>query len=259
MKWLGALFSIFLFSFLYLPMLVLVVLSFNEAKRGSAWLGFSWKWYERLFHNPDLINPFFTSLEIALSSAVLSAFLGLCVGYLIVRGGKFNREAMSWASYLPIMLPEIVLGLSLLSFFVWIGFPLGRMSVLLGHVAFGTAYVAVLVRARLSQADPLLEDAAYDLGSNRRKTFIKVVLPQLTTTLISGMMMVFTLSFDDFIISFFLAGVGVTTLPMKVYSMLKFGVTPEVNALCALILMGSFLLVTTSLLYLRSLDGQRHV
>jgi len=247
-KGLGIFNTIFVFGvfvFLYAPMVVLVALSFNSARRGSQWEGFTFNWYQKLFNNPVILESFQTSLEIALLAALLSCLLGLCVGYTSQRG--YRKSTMLLGIYLPIVLPEIVIGLSLLSFFVWLGVPLGKTSIILAHASFGTAYVATLVRNRLLTLDPLLEDAAKDLGAADSQVFFGVLLPQLLTPLMAGALMVFTLSFDDFIVAFFLAGVGVTTLPLKIYSMLKFGVTPEINALCALILCMSIVLVILSL------------
>jgi spermidine/putrescine transport system permease protein len=162
----------------------------------------------------------------------------------VVRGQSSQRRILEKLATLPIVLPDILQGLSLLCFFVWISLPLGQTSVVIAHSAFGTAYVATLVKARLASMDPLLEEAASDLGAKQSKIFFKIILPQLSPAVISGMLMVFTLSFDDFSVAFFTAGVGATTLPLKIYSMLKFGVSPEVNALSALILGASLILVT---------------
>jgi spermidine/putrescine transport system permease protein len=242
------------FVFLYAPMIVLVVLSFNSAKRGSEWAGFTLDWYSKLFNNPPILESFQTSIEIAVLAAALSCLLGLCVGYTSQRGSKRSKPTMMMGIYLPIVLPEIVIGLSLLSFFVWLGIPMGRTSIVLAHASFGTAYVATLVRNRLLGLEPMLEDAAKDLGATDSQVFFKVIFPQLIAPLMAGAVMVFTLSFDDYIVSFFMAGVGVTTLPLKVYSMLKFGVTPEINALCALILCMSIFLVVSSLKIQKSLQ-----
>jgi spermidine/putrescine transport system permease protein len=180
---------------------------------------------------------------VAILTGALSGVLGLAVGWSLVRGPKALKVPLGGAVALPILLPDVLLGVSLLCFLVWVGFPLGRVSIVLGHCTFGTAYVAVLVRSRMAALDPLLEDAATDLGAGRAHTFLNVTLPQLLPALASGVLIAFTLSFDDFIISFFTAGVGATTLPLKIYSMLKFGVSPEVNALSVLILAVSLALV----------------
>ncbi len=238
-------FGVFLiYVFLFLPMVVLVALSFNNASRGTQWQGFTFSWYEKLSENQAILEALSRSLEIAVEATLLSAFLGLCVGISMSRTHGFRKTILQKLATLPIVLPEIVQGLSLLCFFVWLTIPLGEFSVVIAHTAFGTAYVATLVKARLTAMDPLLEEAAADLGATQSKILVKITLPQLWPAMVSGMLMVFTLSFDDFIVAFFTAGVGATTLPLKIYSMLKFGVSPEVNALSALILCASFLLVT---------------
>jgi len=233
-----------IYVFLFLPMVVLVVLSFNSASRGVAWQGFTTSWYAKLMHNQAILEALSHSLEIALQATVLSGAIGLCVGMSLGRGSGRWKWGLSKIATLPIVLPEIVQGLSLLCFFVLLSVPLGKFSVIIAHTAFGTAYVATLVRARLVAMDPLLEEAASDLGAGQFRILMKITLPQLWPAMVSGMLMVFTLSFDDFSVAFFTAGVGATTLPLKIYSMLKFGVSPEVNALSALILCASFLLVT---------------
>lgn len=233
------------YLFLFLPMAVLVVLSFNSAAHGAKWQGFTFDWYMQLFKNDAILQALSNSLEIATAATLLSALLGLCVGITVVRvSGTKRGNILTQLTMLPIILPDIVIGLSLLCFFVWLFVPLGKLSVIIAHTAFGTAYVTSLVRARLVALDPMLEDAAADLGAGPWRILLKITLPQLWPALLSGMLMVFTLSFDDFCIAFFTAGVGATTLPLKIYSMLKFGVTPEVNALSALILCVSLVLVS---------------
>jgi spermidine/putrescine transport system permease protein len=232
------------YAFLFLPMVVLVVLSFNTAKHGIAWEGFTLDWYSKLMQDDAILEALSNSIEIAFLSTVLSIIMGTAVGMTMMRVKGWKGTGIKKLATLPILLPEIVQGLSLLCFFVLFSIPLGKFTVVIAHASFGTAYVASLVRASLKSMSPMLEEAAADLGANEREVFMKVTLPQLVPALTSGALMVFTLSFDDFIISFFTAGVGATTLPLKIYSMLKFGVTPEVNALSALILMLSFILVT---------------
>jgi spermidine/putrescine transport system permease protein len=246
MRWLERLGVGAIYVFLFLPMLVLVALSFNSAPRGAAWQGFTTDWYFKLLNNQSILEALARSLEIALCASVASAVLGVCVGMALVRGKGKRRFILQRLATLPILLPDIVLGLSLLCFFVWLAIPLGQMSVIIAHTAFGTAYVATLVRARLAGMDPLLEEAGADLGADQWTILFKITLPQLWPAVISGMLMVFTLSFDDFSVAFFTAGVGATTLPLKIYSMLKFGVSPEVNALSVIILAASFVLVTTA-------------
>lgn len=244
MKTIANIFIALVYAFLFLPMVVLVVLSFNTAPRGAVWQGFTLSWYHKLIQNQAILDSLATSLEVAVQATAMSLFLGLCVGIISVRGRKRERVFLRHTSTLPIIFPEIVQGLSLLCFFVLIGIPLGKLSIVVAHCAFGSAYVCTLVRSRLLAIDPLLEEAASDLGAGPWTIILEILIPQLWPALLSGMLMVFTLSFDDFIISFFTSGAGATVLPLKIYSMLKFGVSPEVNALCALILMTSFFLVS---------------
>ena len=233
-----------IYLFLFLPMGVLVTLSFNAAPRGVAWKGFTTLWYSKLWDDQAILEALSHSLEIAGQATVLSGFIGLCAGITLARGSRLSKRGLNQLATLPIVLPEIVQGLSLLCFFVFLAVPLGKFSVVIAHTAFGSAYVATLVRARFLAMDPLLEEAAADLGAGQFKILAKITLPQLWPAMVSGMLMVFTLSFDDFSVAFFTAGVGATTLPLKIYSMLKFGVSPEVNALSALILFASLILVT---------------
>jgi len=241
---LGFIFSGFIYIFLFVPMIVLVALSFNTARSGAEWQGFTTDWYSKLFSNQAILDALFNSLEIAVSATVLSAVLGTAIGMTLGRSQLSGKKSLAKIANLPIVFPDIVLALSLLAFFDLIRLPLGKISVIIAHSSFGAAYVAVLVRARLKAMDPLLEEAASDLGAGAARTFLNITFPQLVPAVVSGMLMVFTLSFDDFIVAFFTAGVDSTTLPMKIYSMLKFGVTPEVNALSALILCTSLMLVT---------------
>lgn len=243
MKIFSFIFIFIVYLFLFLPMFVLVTLSFNSAPRGSTWEGFTLDWYAKLFEDQAIIDALLSSLEIALYATLLSAIMGLGVGLVCTRRVGVEQKLMTKIAHLPIVFPEIVQGLSLLCFFVLLSIPLGFFSVVIAHTAFGTAYVASLIRARLANIDTLIEEAAADLGASPSRIFLQILLPQLWPAILSGMLMVFTLSFDDFIISFFTSGAGVTTLPLKIYSMLKFGVSPEVNALSALILFTSLLLV----------------
>ena len=244
MKTLEKIYVALIYLFLFLPMGVLTVLSFNSARRGAKWEGFTLDWYAKLFRDESILEALTRSLEVALYASVLSGFVGLCAGISLARSSGRKQFILQRLATLPIVLPEVVQGLSLLAFFVWLAVPLGLGTIVLAHTAFGSAYVATLVRARMAGLDPLLEEAGADLGADQWAILLKITLPQLWPAMVSGMLMVFTLSFDDFIISFFTAGVGATTLPLKIYSMLKFGVGPEVNALSVLILFVSFCLVT---------------
>ncbi len=230
-------FVFFLYVFLFAPIVVLVMFSFNNASSLAVWSGFSTRWYHELTNDISILEALTNSIEIAFSATILSAALGLCVGLS-------PKHVFKKLPLLPIVLPDIVQGLSLLCFFIWLSVPLGKISVILAHASFGSAYVATLVRSRVKVIDPNLKEAASDLGAKPWAIFFKITLPQLMPAVISGMLIVFTMSFDDFSVAFFTAGIGAGTLPLKIYSMLKFGVTPVVNALSSLIVMTSVILMT---------------
>lgn len=224
------------YLFLFLPVGVLILFSFNNASSLGVWSGFSWRWYSQLLSDNSILEALVNSLEIAFIASLVSALIGTFVGLS-------KNIVIKKLPLVPIVLPDIIAGISLLSFFIFLHVPLGKVSVILAHSAFGVAYVSTLVRSRYKLLDPLLLDAASDLGAKPFKAFYKVLFPQLAPAVISGMLIVFTMSFDDFSIAFFTAGMGAGTLPLKIYSMLKVGVTPVVNALSSLILITSVLLL----------------
>lgn len=226
------------FAFVLVPLVVLCgfsFFSFDPQRHGEIiWNGLSW--YQNLSQNQSLLQALDTSLTVALGASLLSGVLGLTIGLS-------KSKLFTSATFLPLALPDILQGISLLSFFIWIGIPLGKVSIVLAHTSFGAAYVAQFVKARKSQFDNLLVDAAEDLGASPFKVFTSIYWPHYSSSVLAGMLVVFTFSFDDFIISFFTAGPGESTLPLKVYSMLKFGITPEVNALSSVILAISFIFI----------------
>ncbi len=230
-----------IYLFLFAPVAVLVLFSFNNASSLATWQGGSLQWYRALAQDLTILEALCNSLEIAFCATILSATLGTFIGLS-------PQKAFRKLPLIPIVLPDIVQGLSLLCFFIWLHVPLGKISVILAHSSFGAAYVSTMVRTRVRLIDPLLKDAAADLGAKPLRIFFQVTLPQLMPALISGMLIVFTLSFDDFSIAFFTAGIGAGTLPLKIYSMLKFGVTPVVNALSTVILCTSIALISLALL-----------
>jgi spermidine/putrescine transport system permease protein len=243
--------SIGIFIFLYLPIIVLVIFSFSGARNVGVWSGFSTRWYAELLGDRALISAIRVSLWVALWSTLISTVLGTLAAMALERYRFFGRLTFDTALYLPIIIPDIVMALSTLLFFVTFAVPLSRYTILVTHVAFNIAFVAVVVRARLAEMDSSLEEAAADLGANAWTTFRRVTLPILMPGIVSGALLAFTLSLDDFVITFFVAGPGSTTLPVRVYSMIKFGVTPEVNAISTLMLAGSTVLVVISLLLQR--------
>ncbi|MEZ4514717.1 MAG: ABC transporter permease [Chloroflexota bacterium] len=243
--------SIGIFVFLYLPILILIIYSFNENKIVGVWTGFSFVWYQELFRDAALLNALQVSIWVAFWSTILSTILGSLAAIVLERFRFWGKLTYDAVLYLPIIIPDIVMALSTLLFFVILNIPLSRYTILIAHVAFNIAFVAVVVRARLADMDRRLEEAAADLGANEWLTFRRVTLPLLTPGIVSGALLAFTLSLDDFVITFFVAGPGSTTLPVRVYSMIKFGVTPEVNAVSTLMFLGSTLLVIISLVLQR--------
>lgn len=243
--------SIGIFIFLYLPIIVLVIYSFSSSRNVGIWSGFSTRWYAALLSDRALMASLRISLWVALWSTLVSVVLGTTAAIALERYRFPGRLSFDTALYLPIIIPDIVMALSTLLFFVTFAVPLSRYTILVTHIAFNISFVAVVVRARLAEMDKSLEEAAADLGADTWTTFRRVTLPQLMPGIISGALLAFTLSLDDFVITFFVAGPGSTTLPVRVYSMIKFGVTPEVNAVSTLMLLGSTALVVISLLLQR--------
>lgn len=244
-------FAYAIFLFLYLPILILIIYSFNANKVVGVWAGFTTEWYRVLFNDRAMINAFKVSIWVATWSTILSTILGTLAALSLERYRYRGKLPFDAVMYLPIIIPDIVMALSALLFFVMVAVPLSRYTILIAHIAFNIAFVAVIVRARLADMDRNLEEAAADLGASEWPTFRRVTLPLLMPAIISGALLAFTLSLDDFVITFFVSGPGSTTLPVLVYSMIKFGVTPEVNAISTLMLLGSTVLVVLSLILQR--------
>ncbi|MAT96121.1 MAG: spermidine/putrescine ABC transporter permease [Anaerolineaceae bacterium] len=240
-----------LFLFLYIPILILIIFSFNASDQIGIWTGFSLRWYGELIRNEAVLDALKLSLWVAVWSTVISTFLGTLTALALERHRFWGKITYDAILYLPIIIPDIVMALSTLLFFVVLGVALSRYTILIAHVAFNISFVAIVVRARLADMSSVLEEAAADLGANEWQTFRRVTLPLLMPGVISGALLAFTLSLDDFVITFFVAGPGSTTLPVRVYSMIRFGLTPEVNAVSTLMFLGSTLLVVISLLLQR--------
>ncbi len=243
--------AIGIFLFLYLPIIVLMVYSFNENRVVGVWSGFSTRWYAELWQDRAMGSALRVSLWVAVWSTVISTILGTLAALALERYRFFGKLTYDAVLYLPVIIPDIVMALSTLLFFVIAAVPLSRTTILIAHVAFNISFVAIVVRARLADMDKTLEEAAADLGANEWTTFRRVTLPLLMPGIVAGALLAFTLSLDDFVITFFVAGPGSTTLPVRVYSMIKFGVTPEVNAISTLMFIGSTLLVVLSLVLQR--------
>lgn len=239
------LYCVALYTFLYLPLIVMTAFSFNNAHRNVVWRGFTLKWYRVLFADAELMSSMLTSLELAAAAATIAAVLGLLAAYALTRHRPFaGRGAYSALLDAPLMMPEVALGVGLLSFLVRVGFELDFGALACAHALLCLPYTVGSVRARLkSMGEERLEEAAMDLGATEWTAFVKVTLPLAMPAIVSGCLLAFTVSFEDFVTSFFLAGIGIVTMPIKVYSMMKFGVTPEINALSVILLSATALLL----------------
>ncbi|GII57624.1 putrescine/spermidine ABC transporter permease [Planotetraspora thailandica] len=229
------------YLFLYAPIAVLVVMSFNRNKTPYSWGGFSLDWYGRLAENSSLRTGLVNTLIVALGSTALSTVLGTLLAVGLARHTR--SRVLDALSTLPAILPDLVLAIGLLVFYSAIKMTLGLHSVLVAHTVFGMAFVTAVVRARLGHADTSLEEASQDLGATPYTTFIKVTLPTLAPGIVAGALLAFTLSLDEFVIAFFTHAPSQPTLPIVIYSMVRFGVTPEINALATLLLAVSFTVV----------------
>jgi len=242
--------------FLYFPILVLIFYSFNENKRVMVWKGFSLRWYNELFNNEQIIEAFIISIKIAALSATLATILGVMIGYSLVRISKIPFKSLYiFLSSTPLVLPELILGLSMLLFFIslnnLIGFPSsrGQLTIFISHVTFCIAFVAIIIQARLTDFNKNIEEAAMDLGYNYTKVLYKITLPIILPSIIAGWLLAFTISLDDLVVASFTTGPGANTLPIVVFSKVRLGLSPEVNALSA-ILMFALLIIGIFYFYL---------
>lgn len=240
-----------MYLFMYAPIVILILFSFNASRYASSWEGFSLRWYQVLFNDRAIGLALRNSLLVAFLATVISTVIGTMAALALERYDFWGKLSFDALLYLPIIIPEIAMAVMLLLFFILTHVQLGLGTVILAHVAFCVSYVAVVVRARVAGLDRTLEEAAQDLYANEWQTFRRVTLPLIMPGIIGGALLAFTLSLDDFVITFFTTGPGTTTLPIQVYGMIKTGVTPEINALSALMLMASVALVVGSLLLQR--------
>jgi len=231
------------YLFLYLPLLVVVVFSFNDSKLNAEWVGFTTAWYAKLFRNGEMLTAARNSLLIALVTSIVATVLGTMAGFAL---HKYRMRVLPVLVVAPIAIPEILMGVALLMFFVMLNLTLGLVSITLSHIAFCIGYVALVVRARLAGMDETLVEAARDCGATPFGAFRHVTLPLILPGVIAGSLMAFTLSIDDFVITFFTAGASASTLPLQIYSMVKIAVTPEVNAISTLLLLLTLLLITAA-------------
>ncbi len=224
------------FSFLYLPIVLLVVYSFNASRLVTVWGGFSTRWYVSLLDNDQLLDAAWVTLRVAFASATIATVFGTIAALVLVRSGRFvGRSLFSGMIFAPLVMPEVILGLSLLLLFVAMDTSRGFWTVMLAHTTFAMCYVAVVVQSRLVGFDKSMEEAAEDLGCPPVKTFFLITLPIIFPGVLAGWMLAFTLSLDDLVVASFTTGPGATTLPMKIYSQVRLGVTPEINAVCTIL------------------------
>jgi spermidine/putrescine transport system permease protein len=245
-RWLTGMASGTLYLFLYAPLAVVIVFSFNRAKFGAGWKGFTTDWYRALIENEAVLAAAKNTLLLGALSTLIATTQGTMLGLGLSRQTFPGRRLFGWLMYVPVVIPDIVMAVALLMFYAlareWLGiFELGMTTMILAHVTFQIPFVAMVVRARLAGLDPALEEAARDLGASAWQVFWHVTLPLLWPGLLAGAMLAFTLSLDDFVVSFFTTGPGAGTLPILIYSSVKRGITPDINALSAILILISVL------------------
>jgi len=237
-----------MFAFLYVPILLMVIFSFNDSRLLAVWRGFSLRWYESLMADPTVWAAFYNSIWVGALTAGVSMVLGTMTAFVMVRYSFRGKSLLDSALYFPIVIPEITEALSLLLFYVFTGIPLGGVTVVIGHIAFAISFALIVIRARLVGFDRSVEEAAKSLGANELRTFFHVTLPIILPGVIAGGLLAFTVSYDDFIKTAFTAGPGFQTLPLRIYAMAsRGGVSPELNALATITLVVSLMLAVVRL------------
>lgn len=231
------------FAFLYAPILSLVIFSFNESKLVTVWGGFSTKWYGELFRDPQILQSAWVSAKVAVLSATIAVIIGTIASFVLIRFDRFRtRTLLNAMITAPLVMPEVIIGLSMLLMFVamesLIGWPAGRgmFTIIIAHATFGAAFAAVVIQSRLVDMDLSIEEAALDLGAKPMRVFFDITLPVIAPALVSAWLLAFTLSLDDLVIASFVTGPGATTLPMVIFSKVRLGVSPDVNALATIII-----------------------
>lgn len=234
---------------MYIPIILTIIYSFNESKLSSIWGGFSLKWYEELFADRDMKEALINSLILGGASCLLSVIIGTSGAIGMHKWKNRANDVISYFSMMPIMIPEIILGMVFLAAFSFMGLPFGMLTLIIAHTTFCVPYIFMTVRARLVGMDPSIEEAAKDLGASQMHIFLDITLPAIVPAILSGMLLSFAMSFDDVVISIFVTGPTVNTLPIKIYTRMKTGVTPEINALAAVMLAVTiFIFVLASLI-----------
>ncbi|MBN8710123.1 MAG: spermidine/putrescine ABC transporter permease PotC [Verrucomicrobia bacterium 61-8] len=251
-RWLFGAWTIGVFAFLYIPILLLIIFSFNNSKLNIKWEGFTWKWYGELLSNAPILHAFQNSLIVATATMVISTALGTIGAWMLYRYRFPFQRAMGLLIFIPMVIPEVLMGVSMRAEFVHLlKLPLGHVAMIIAHTTFCFPFVLVGVQARLQGLDPFLEEAAQDLGATPAQAFWKVIVPYLFPAIVSGALMSFTLSLDEYIVSIFTTNAQSQTLPLKVYGMAKVGLNPQLNALSTLFVIGTVVLVIASELLTR--------
>ena len=235
------------FFFLYFPIVSLIVFSFNDSKRNITWKGFTLRYYESAYENSQLHEAFLNSMIVASISTMVSTILGAMLGLALYRFRFPAQGPYEGMVHLPIVIPEICLAVAMVAFFATVEIPLGLFTITVSHIAFSIPFVAVVIRARMAGFDRSYEEASYDLGASQWQTFWNVTFPYMQPGLVAGALLAFTLSLDDFVITFFTSGPGSTTFPIKIYAMVRFSVSPEVNAASTVLIVVTLALTITAL------------
>lgn len=236
----------FILFFMYLPLVIVVIYSFNVSKSDIQWLGFTMDWYKKMANNSVLMDALKNSLILAVCACSLSAVIGTIGAVGLARWSFRSKGMLENLALLPIMIPEIILGMVFLAFFSFLRLPFGMLTLIIGHTTFCIPYIFLVVKGRLVGLDPSISEAARDLGASEARMFFDITLPLIAPAVLSGTLLAFAMSLDDVVISFFVTGAQTNTLPIKIYSQIKFGVTPEINALCTVMLIITFTLIFVS-------------
>lgn len=238
------------FIFLYFPIASLIVFSFNNSRRNITWQGFTFKYYIKAYYNESLFEAFINSLIVAGISTVVSTLLGTMLGLALHRFRFPAKNAFDGWVHLPIVIPEICMGVAMMAFFSRLNIPLGLFTITVSHIAFTIPFVAVVIRSRMAGFDFSLEESSRDLGASQFQTFMHITFPYMMPGIIAGALLALTLSLDDFVITFFTSGPGSTTLPIKIFSMVRFSVTPEVNAASTVLIVLTLVLAVTTMIFM---------
>lgn len=233
----------FILLFLYIPIALVIGFSFNNSSTSIRWEGFTWRWYGEMMKDKDLFESLFVSLKVAFSSVFISAVIGTLGAVSLSSLNKYLKRLISGLSNVPLIVPEVIMGVAILLFFSSTPLNFGIFSLSIAHSTFCIPYIIIMVNIRLNAIDPSVTEAAKDLGASKFQVFTTITLPLIAPGIITGCLLAFAMSMDDVIISFFLTGARDTTLPVRIYSMLKIGISPKINALCTLLLVCTFLIV----------------